>query len=310
MTAPLDPSALQDARDDRPSIERDAPAKLNLALAVAPPDADGMHPICSWMVPIDLCDHLSLIRLEDDRMSRYAILFADDAPMPSDIDWSITKDLAVRAHRLLEQRTGRSLPVQMKLTKRIPVGAGLGGGSSDAATALLAVNELFDLGLSRDELIECATQLGSDVAFFLDRSPAIVEGLGERITPSPPIDFCAALVLPRFACATGAVYRAFDDAPPESFREGDARLLAMNAAPDAHALFNDLAEPAMRVQELLREVVDRVSQVADRPAHVTGSGSAVFVLCDDHPSAEDLADDLREALAPEATAIACRSLSA
>ncbi|MEM8834430.1 MAG: 4-(cytidine 5'-diphospho)-2-C-methyl-D-erythritol kinase [Planctomycetota bacterium] len=310
MNAPIDPSELQDARDDRPAIERDAPAKLNLALAVAAPDASGMHPICSWMVPIDLADHLSLLRLEDDRMSRYAILFADDAPMPSDIDWSITRDLAVRAHRLLEERAGRSLPVQMKLTKHIPVGAGLGGGSSDAAATLLAVNTLFELGLSRDELADCAALLGSDVAFFLDDSPAIVEGLGERITPSPAIDFSAALVLPRFGCATGAVYRAFDDDVPRAFREGDARLLAMNAVLDGATLFNDLAEPAMRVQERLREVVERVADIAGRPAHVTGSGSAVFVVCDDHPSAEDLADDLREALAPDAAAIACRSISA
>ncbi len=104
-----------------------APAKLNLALSVGPPAEDGMHPICTWMVAIDLCDELTVTRLEADRLSCYAIIWHEDAKRRSDIDWPITRDLAVRAHLALEQHTNSRLPVQLKLQKRIPVGAGLGG---------------------------------------------------------------------------------------------------------------------------------------------------------------------------------------
>src|SRR5436190_20490393 len=134
------------------SLTVNAPAKLNVALSVGPPRGDGMHPIASWMVTVDLFDELVFTRLDDDRLSRYALLWHKDAKRRSEINWSITKDLAVRAHLALEHHVGRHLPVQLKLEKRIPVGGGLGGGSSDAAATLRAVNELFDLGLSLEEL--------------------------------------------------------------------------------------------------------------------------------------------------------------
>ena len=107
-----------------------SPAKLNLALAVGPPRPDGLHPICSWMTTIDLADELTITRLPPDRLSRYAILWHAEARRPREIDWSITKDLAVRAHLALERHCERALPLQMKLEKRIPLGSGLGGGSS------------------------------------------------------------------------------------------------------------------------------------------------------------------------------------
>ena len=139
---------------EHPTILKMAPAKLNLALSVGPPNGQGLHPICSWMVTVDLSDELLVTRLEPDRLSRYAILWHPEAKRQTEIDWSITTDLAVRAHLALEAHVERRLPVQLKLEKRIPVGGGLGGGSSDAATMLLALNELFELGLSSAELAE------------------------------------------------------------------------------------------------------------------------------------------------------------
>jgi 4-diphosphocytidyl-2-C-methyl-D-erythritol kinase len=159
-----------------------APAKLNLALSVGPPNGDGMHPICSWMVTVSLFDELLLTRLEDDRFSRYAILWHPEAKRRSDIDWPITKDLAVRAHLALESHLDRKLPVQLKLDKRIPVGGGLGGGSSNAAAMLRGLNTLFDLGLAADELAAIGATLGSDVPFLVHGGSAVVEGLGDRIS--------------------------------------------------------------------------------------------------------------------------------
>src|SRR4029079_18091135 len=109
------------------TILEHAPAKLNLALSVGPPDpaTGGGDPIASWMATVDFFDDLTLTRLDEGSLSRYAILWHKDAKRRSEINWSIAKDLAVRAHLALERRTAKRLPVQMKLEKRIPVGGGL-----------------------------------------------------------------------------------------------------------------------------------------------------------------------------------------
>lgn len=279
----------------RPVVTHRAHAKINLALAVAPPYPDnGYHPIASWMARIDLADDLEITRLEDDYLSRYAILWHDDAPRKTDIDWSITQDLAVRAHLLLEETTARSLPIQLKLSKRIPVGAGLAGGSADAAATLLAVNELFELDLSLQQLNELAMRLGSDVAFCLQSSPALVTGLGESITPTPHCPAHLVLIIPDFPCATGAVYRAFDDAPQPTFDPDTVSKLALDADPTAR-LFNHLAEPARTVQPRLAELIDDLEDNVARelPVHVTGSGSALFIVCPEgRREARHLAQDI------------------
>lgn len=287
-----------DASPDRDFLEAKAHAKLNLALAVAPPRAaDGMHPIASWMARIDLCDDLLITRLEPDRLSRYAILWADDAPVKTHIDWSITQDLAVRAHLLLEEEVGRALPIQLKLEKRVPVGGGLGGGSSDAAATLLLVRDLFDLDVTDGRLREIAMTLGSDVAFFLGRGPALVGGLGDEIEATPGVESEVVLVLPDFGCPTGQVYRAYDENPGDGDgfdrRVGLVREMAHGGRVDAEALFNDLAAPAGRVAGGLSEVIQWAQAVAEAPVHVTGSGSACFVVCEGR-GAEALAEDLRD----------------
>ncbi|MCP4937737.1 MAG: hypothetical protein GY921_01005, partial [Phycisphaeraceae bacterium] len=187
-------------------------AKLNLALSVGGPDADGMHPIASWMTSVDLYDELDLVRLPVGYPSRYAINWHEDARRRSDIDWSVSKDLAVLAHDALERRVGRALAVQARIEKRIPVGGGLGGGSADAAVMLHALNRLFQLDLSTETLAEVGGPLGSDVAFQVHGGAAVVAGLGERVElHEPPADLHAVLVLPETSCPTGPVYRRFDD---------------------------------------------------------------------------------------------------
>ncbi len=272
-----------------------APAKLNLALAVgraAADDPSGLHPICSWMVAVDLFDELLLTRLPPDRLSRYAILWHDEAKRRSDINWSITKDLAVRAHLAMEKQLGRSLPVQLKLEKRIPVGGGLGGGSSDAAAMLRGLNELFGLGLSTDQLADIGRPLGSDVAFLVRGGSAIVEGFGESVEPQPQLpDLHAVLVFPKSSCPTGLVYQMFDQhAPPDhEFRAEAVRAMVRDIAMCVEGAFNDLAAPARRIAPSLEEDVRRLSELAERPAHISGSGSSLFVICDDPVHAEHLA---------------------
>lgn len=291
MAYPI-PNELKNASTRRGVLKLSAPAKVNLALAVGPPrPSDGYHPICSWMCPISLADDLTLTRLEDDRLSRYAIVWHQDAPRPSPIDWSITRDLGVCAHQLLEKEAARPLPLQMKLEKRVPVGGGLGGGSSDAAAVLLGVRALFELDIPDARLLELAMSLGSDVAFFLSPRPSIVEGLGERLTPAPHVSAHALLIIPEFGCPTGAVYKAFDADPPAALDDRRVHALASAARIDTHALFNDLASPAERVAPALAPLRARAADAIAHPVHVTGSGSTLFAVFESAADAEDARDE-------------------
>lgn len=273
-------------------IERACPAKVNLALSVGPRDDRGMHPIASWVVAADFADTLKLERSGGGRSS-FILRWADDAPRPQTIDWPLERDLAYRAHALLEQELGRTLPVRATLTKRVPTGAGLGGGSSNAAAMTGALNELFDLGMGRGDLVELSRRLGSDIAFFASgASGALVTGLGEHIEPLPPRRLHLVLILPPLHCPTAAVYRAFDH---DEHALDEARVRALTGLdplpPDA--LFNDLAEPAMTVEPKLAGVRRRVGHLLEQPVHVTGSGAALFLVAPDHPSAEAWADRIR-----------------
>ncbi|MBL8744930.1 MAG: hypothetical protein JNK58_01095 [Phycisphaerae bacterium] len=263
-------------------VVRTAHAKINLALAVGPPRlADGFHPICSWFAPIDLADTLTLTRLADNAHSRHETAWADDAPRTSPIDWPIEKDLAVRAHRLIEAEVARPLPIAMRLTKRIPVGGGLGGGSSDAAAMLRALIELFDLRVPAAHLHTLALSLGSDVPYFLldPLTPAIVEGVGDAIVPTPPIEGRLVLILPPFGCPTGSVYRAFDSLKPGPMRDTAVRNMAL-AAPRAESLFNDLALAAETIEPRLAHTRAVAARAIGQPVHVTGSGSTLFAIID------------------------------
>lgn len=256
-----------------------AHAKVNLALAVAQPRADGLHPICSWFAPIELSDSLHIEALAAGEQSRYTIEWSSDAPRPSAIDWPIEKDLAVRAHRLIEREAGRSLPIAMRLVKRIPVGGGLGGGSSDAAAMIRGLVRLFDLRLERERLHTLALALGSDVPYFLldPLTPAVVEEVGQRLVPAPGVRGDLTLILPPFGCPTGAVYRAFDAMPAGAFRDEAVRRMSRRDPIDRE-LFNDLATAAERVEPRLATCRAAAERALARPVHITGSGSTMFAL--------------------------------
>lgn len=270
-------------------------AKLNLALSVGGPGADGMHPIASWMASVDLFDDLELVRLPVGYPSRYAINWHEDARRRSDIDWSVSKDLAVLAHDALERHVGRALAVQARIEKRIPVGGGLGGGSADAAMMLHALNRLFDLGLDTETLAEVGGPLGSDVAFQVHGGAAIVAGLGEQVElHAPPADLHAVLVLPETACPTGPVYRRFDELRPDA-RVDEPRVRDLPGSTlSADAPFNDLAVAAFDLHPALLEDLERVRSVVEGPVHLSGSGSTLFAICDASLHADLLAAAITE----------------
>lgn len=299
-------------------------AKLNLALAVSKPepaqlpDASpnpraGWHRICSLFSCIDLADELTLT--PSTGSSNFIVRWADDAPVRSPIDWPIEKDLAVRAHAMAEGLAGRSLPVEAVLTKRIPVGGGMGGGSSNAAAMLRGLGTLF--GLDPSSLLQIGAKLGSDVSFFLDAQrspgeparPALVEGFGEQLCRRDPIASEVVLICPPISCPTPAVYRAFDrklsETPSFRFREREVRaLFESRSSLRSASLFNDLAEPAFDVAPTLREIRELASQAlpADSPVHVTGSGSTLFVVTS-ALEATHVADALDRALGSRAVMV-------
>ncbi len=310
-------------------ISRAAHAKVNLMLSVgnalpAEHAKAGYHPILSWFHAIALHDTLTLARAAG--ASRYDIVWAEDAPRMSLIDWPLEKDLAVRAHKALEAKVGKALPVTMRLEKRIPVGGGLGGGSSDAAAALLATRELYELDVSDEALREIAMTLGSDVAFFVDTGvaedveeggeegegdaerghapgAAIVGGLGEEIERIAALDDALIVIVPEFGCATGEVYKAFDElraketrayeieralagnkgrerltGPRETMVKGRVERAMKAGRLDTDDLFNDLDKPAFMAEPRLGKLNTTLSSICRTPAHVTGSGSCLFVV--------------------------------
>ncbi len=284
-----------------PSVVRTfAPSKVNLALSVGAPNAQAMHPICSWMVTTRFGDELTLKRLAPGTPSRYAIEWHEDAPRKSVIDWKISKDLAVRAHLALAQRLDRELPVQLRLQKRIPVGGGLGGGSSNAAAMLRALDALFDLRLRARFLEHVAEPLGSDIPFLVRGGSAIVEGFGHLLSPAPIHRTHLVLVFPDAQCPTGGVYREFDrqfDGDPAA-RALAARLQSNRVRAlsemgvNADSPFNDLAEPACRLEPRLAQTRAEVQELAGQTVHVSGSGSTLFLVCDSAVHADVLADSI------------------
>ncbi len=273
-----------------------AHAKVNLALAVDRVDASrGMHPICSWMHAIDLCDEVEITQRSAGSGSGYSIVWASGTGEDEPVAWEPEGDLVCRAHRAVESMVGRGLDVQIRVRKSIPAGGGLGGGSADAAGVLVGLHELFDLKLTREQLVGIALGLGSDIPFFVDGldagrlipRPAIVEGVGDRITrleqrfDGAPLT----LVVPSFGCHTGKVYGAFDELvanePGLVFREDRVRTIARSGELNASALFNDLAPAAERVSPELVGLRRSISAMLDHvPVHVSGSGSTLFVLGD------------------------------
>jgi 4-diphosphocytidyl-2-C-methyl-D-erythritol kinase len=243
---------------------------------------------------VDLFDELEIEKLIEPTLSMYAICWHEDAVRQPEIDWPIGRDLAARAHVALERHVERTLPIRLKLEKRIPLGAGLGGGSSDAAAILRGVNELFGLRLHVDELAAIGVGIGSDVPFFVHAGSAVVEGFGEKVAPRASVpDLWAVVVLPEVSCSTPAVYGWFDDLVEDgtwpAFRVDDVHTIATHGAPDPDSPFNDLTASAFRAAPELVAIQQELQAIAERPAHLTGSGSSFFVLCDEPLHAESLA---------------------
>jgi 4-diphosphocytidyl-2-C-methyl-D-erythritol kinase len=267
-----------------------APAKVNLFLEVLGKRADGYHEIATLLVAVSLHD---LLTFKEDASGEVR-LTCDRADLPSG-----PYNLVVRAALLLQERTGCRRGVAITLRKRIPMAAGLAGGSSDAAATLAGLNRLWRLGLSPVELAGLGAELGSDVPFFFSPPAAWCTGRGEKVMPvalGSPLWFV--LVCPPWGLATADVYRAVT--VPERPRDGIG-LLQAAAAGDVEALgqglFNRLWEPARRLRPELSAWLERLDVPGAVGRAMSGSGTSLFALCRDRREALRVARGLR--LGPE-----------
>lgn len=256
------------------SVRVRCPAKLNLFLEVVRRRADGYHDLDTVMQAVDLCDELRVTPHDGSALT----LECSDPSLPTD-----EGNVALRAALALRQRAGFRGGAHLALTKRIPQQAGLGGGSSDAAGALVGLNRAWGLELSTEELRQVAAELGSDVAFFLYGGTARCTGRGEVVEPlAAPATFRYVLVCPRVGVSTAEAYgrlcaltsrRASASIMISMLREGSVEGTG-------GGLFNRLEEAAFDLRPELRGLKERLA----RSAHfagvaMTGSGSALFGLC-------------------------------
>lgn len=256
-----------------------APAKLNLFLHVVGRRADGYHLLQSVFVLIDWCDRLHFERRGDGRLARHDI----GAALPAD-------DLCLRAARSLQQQSGCSAGVDISIAKSLPSGAGMGGGSSDAATCLLALNRLWGLNWPRRRLMRLGLALGADVPFFVHGRNAFVEGVGERMTPIDVAPRTYAVVKPPASIDTRDIFASADlvrDAEPVTlagFADG-ASPASEGAAVERADLRWRMRDPRFGRNDLQPVAERRCGQVGAAAAwlrarfgnaRMTGSGSAVF----------------------------------
>lgn len=236
-----------------------APAKINLFLHVIGRRADGYHLLQSVFALVDWCDTVHLARRDDGRLQRHDL----GPALPAD-------DLCLRAARALQQASGTALGADIHLDKRVPWGAGLGGGSSDAATVLLGLNRLWGLHWSRERLAALALPLGADVPFFIGGRNAWVEGIGERLQPIDLSPRRWLLLKPPIAVPTAAIFGS----PLLGRDTKPATLLDFLADPSGFR-HNDMQKPATAYSSQVQEAVALAARCGDH-SRMTGSGSAVF----------------------------------
>ena len=285
-------------------LSRLAPAKVNLYLHVAAPDARGYHPLQSLVVFADIGDTVTLEAAGEGEGTSLSIdgFFGHGLSAGAD-------NLVLRAVAAFEDATGVKADVRLHLDKALPIASGIGGGSADAGAALHLLRQHLAPSLSDDSLSAMAEQTGADGVMCLWAKASVAEGYGEKLTPArvPVID--AVLINPGVACPTPAVFRAYDEdglflpAQAEGF-DGITDVAHLVAA--LRATRNDLQAAAVRLQPVIGDVVDCLdAQPETLLARMSGSGATCFALCTGAEAAKTLSRRL-ETLWPGAWVRACR----
>ena len=256
------------------TLTRSSPAKINLTLRVVGRRPDGYHEIESLVVLVNLYDTVTVSLRDDDQWT----LNCTEPGIPCD-----ERNSALQAARCLAATAGIERGVHVEIEKRIPAGAGLGGGSSNAATTLMLLNELWELRAKRTELVRIGMEIGSDVPLFFYGPVCVIRGRGERVEEiQRPLSANVLLLLPELSCPTPAVYHAWDRLDTSTTRPSLPEILARLDSPNqlATLLYNDLEEAAFIVNPDLRCLAEKLQRCCPGPLRMTGSGSVLFCLTD------------------------------
>lgn len=266
-----------------------APAKVNLHLEVLGKRPDGFHEIATLMVAIRLFDTLVFKEEPGGRLK----LACNQPELTTGPD-----NLVLRAARLLQERTGCRRGATIRLVKRIPMAAGLAGGSTDAAATLWGLNRLWKLGLTKDVLAKLGGELGSDVPFFFYTPAAWCTGRGEivaQVKLARPFDLV--LLCPDFGCATAEVYKRVQVPAAQQTGDGIRKALETGDLDEiGKRLFNRLQPAAESLAPRIADYHRRLAQLAPAGQLMSGSGSSLFALCRSRIEAQRLADELRHGM--------------
>ena len=275
------------------TLEKHSPCKVNLLLNILGKRPDGFHELETVMHPVRIFDRLSL-----ERTGRGIQLTCSEPTLPTD-----ARNLVFRAAELFLQAAGVKEAVRLHLEKRIPLAAGLGGGSGNAATTLLGLNELFGQPLSPEQLRSIAASLGSDVPFFLQDKPALATGRGEVIQPLGPLpalkDAFILLIHPGFGISTAWAYQHLARFPAAlNGRTGRAqKLISLLQTADLKAaagdFYNSLEAPALEKYPLLAMFQEFLRANGAAATLMSGSGSTTFALVRGENSAQTLSEKFK-----------------
>ncbi len=259
-----------------------APAKLNLTLEVLAKRQDGFHEIRSVIQTINLCDSLRF-QLNQD------IEYKCDA-----LNWIPEESLVSKATSLLQSVTGCTKGTVIEVIKHIPLVSGLGGDSSDAAATLRGLNKLWGLGLSRGELLRLASQLGSDVAFFLYGGTALIKGKGEIVIPSPPLpQMWVVLVIPHTPRLPRKTEQLYASLKASHYTQGQITKRLVERLRESgeftpSLLFNTFENVAFATFPELSVYQEHMIKAGATDVHLAGSGPALFTLAKERSQAEEL----------------------
>lgn len=253
-----------------------SPAKINLFLKILGKRPDGYHEIASLFQAIDLCDTMHFKLSQEDTFT------CSDPSLPTD-----ENNLVIKARELFRRKTGRNNPVSIQLQKNIPHQAGLGGGSSNAATTLWALNQLCGTPATAEQLAAWGAEIGSDVSFFLSQGTAYCTGRGEKLLPLPSLNAQNVwIVKPPVGLSTPKVYSGLklevENQSKQFSVDAEALLVKFTSqkSNDKLPVFNDLEAPAFQLAPELAELKQKLETFGFSNVLMSGSGSAFFCLGD------------------------------
>ncbi|MGM0172752.1 4-(cytidine 5'-diphospho)-2-C-methyl-D-erythritol kinase [Enterococcus sp. DIV0800] len=268
-------------------VTEKAPAKINLGLDILGKRPDGLHELSMVMASIDLADRLHLEEIPEDTI----IIETNKAFLPTD-----KKNHVYEALDLVKQRFDIKKGLRVKIHKEIPVAAGLGGGSTDSAAALRAVNRLWNLDLSIEELASLGAEVGSDVPYCVYGQTSLVEGFGEKVTPLAPMPQCWVVVVkPRMSVSTRTIFSKI--VMEEIYHPNISALVEAIEADDYQKLTENLGNSmevvTIKKHPVIQQLKDRMLKYGADAAMMSGSGPTVYALCHKYSRAKHVFNALK-----------------